>query len=164
MRIRLTARLLVIDERQRILLFKIDDGVALHDQRPDLIIYWNTPGGGVDEGESFEEAALRELWEETGIRDATLGPWVWSLLHFPSGRSVLFGERFYLVRVAAPQVTFANLLPHEQATHHEHRWWSWADLGASTELFMPPNLAQLLHPILQGIIPPTPLSLGSVQK
>lgn len=28
---------------------------------------WQMPQGGVDEGEAFEAAALRELWEETGI-------------------------------------------------------------------------------------------------
>lgn len=28
---------------------------------------WQMPQGGVDEGESPREAALRELWEETGI-------------------------------------------------------------------------------------------------
>lgn len=46
--VRLTARLLVIDEQERILLFNVDDGVALHHNRPELINYWITPGGGVE--------------------------------------------------------------------------------------------------------------------
>lgn len=28
---------------------------------------WQMPQGGIDEGESIEEAGLRELWEETGV-------------------------------------------------------------------------------------------------
>ncbi|PJE31510.1 RNA pyrophosphohydrolase [Pseudooceanicola marinus] len=28
---------------------------------------WQMPQGGIDEGETPEEAALRELWEETGV-------------------------------------------------------------------------------------------------
>ena len=28
---------------------------------------WQMPQGGIDPGESVEEAALRELWEETGV-------------------------------------------------------------------------------------------------
>jgi 8-oxo-dGTP diphosphatase len=33
---------------------------------------WSLPKGKLDEGEGFEEAALREVWEETGMR-CTLG-------------------------------------------------------------------------------------------
>ncbi len=29
--------------------------------------FWQMPQGGIDEGEELREAALRELWEETGI-------------------------------------------------------------------------------------------------
>ena len=31
---------------------------------------WSLPKGKLDEGETFEEAALREVWEETGLRVA----------------------------------------------------------------------------------------------
>jgi len=31
--------------------------------------YWQMPQGGIDEGEELEAAALRELWEETGVEE-----------------------------------------------------------------------------------------------
>ena len=34
--------------------------------------YWQMPQGGVDEGEDFYDAALRELEEETSIKNVTL--------------------------------------------------------------------------------------------
>lgn len=33
---------------------------------------WQLPQGGIDEGENAQDAAFRELWEETGVRNATL--------------------------------------------------------------------------------------------
>ena len=29
--------------------------------------FWQMPQGGIDDGESLHEAAIRELWEETGV-------------------------------------------------------------------------------------------------
>src|SRR5262249_28674796 len=126
MRIRPTVRLLIVDQEQRVLLFKFEDAVALDPARPELRIYWVTPGGGVEGGETFEQAAHRELWEETGISLAALGPWVWlreKTMHFPD-ESVHFVERYYLASVTAAQVSVDNLLPHEIAVYRDHRWWS----------------------------------------
>src|SRR5581483_2820535 len=69
-----TSRLLVIDPRDRILLLRV------HEPRFEQPILWFTPGGGLDPGETFEQAAVRELWEETGIV-APLGPCVWRRRH-----------------------------------------------------------------------------------
>lgn len=55
----------------------IDDDRVLLVQRakPPSVGRWTVPGGKVELGESLEEAALRELLEETGMT-ATLGPLV----------------------------------------------------------------------------------------
>jgi 8-oxo-dGTP diphosphatase len=161
MRIRQAVRILLIDAQQRLFLYKVDDTIALHDNRPDLIVYWNTPGGGVEPGESLEEAGLRELWEETGIRLAALGPCVWHferILHFPD-RSIRQQECFYLAPIANPQVTLANMLPYEHETHRGYHWWSVEEMVRSDDLFMPPGLPHLLPPLLAGQLPAEPVKI-----
>ena len=53
---------------------------------------WTMPGGGIDPGEHPEDAAVRELWEETGYHvelDGLLG--VDSIVIPPEGRGVVDG-------------------------------------------------------------------------
>jgi len=51
-----------------------DDGKILAVSRPDDPDAFTLPGGGVDPGEDFEQAAARELKEETGLDVAGLWP------------------------------------------------------------------------------------------
>ena len=64
--------------------------------------YWATPGGALEAGESFADAARRELFEETGILRDAVGREVAErefVLHLHDGDYVRAEERFFLVRV-----------------------------------------------------------------
>lgn len=43
---------------------------------------WIAPGGHVDPGEDINEAALREVWEEVGLKVELIGPSTWSRQDF----------------------------------------------------------------------------------
>jgi len=43
----------------------------------DKYDFWGTCGGHIDPGEDANEAAVREVWEETGLRVALVGPKGW---------------------------------------------------------------------------------------
>ena len=70
MRTRPSARLLVLDPAGRILLFRFVHRRAARAGED----YGATPGGAVADGETFEQAAIRELAEVTGIRVEDIGP------------------------------------------------------------------------------------------
>src|SRR6266446_8005347 len=69
MRRRPSSRLLVIDRNGRVLLFRF----VYHRGPLAGQNYWATPGGALEAGESFADAARRELFKETGILTDTVG-------------------------------------------------------------------------------------------
>lgn len=69
--LRLTSRIVILDSAGCALLFMTTAPDSSGFRR------WITPGGGVDPGESHQEAAVRELFEETGRRFEHVGDPVW---------------------------------------------------------------------------------------
>lgn len=168
--IRQAARVLLLDRDGRALLFRFVDPV---NGSP----FWITPGGGLDEGETFEDAAKRELREETGIvvgekrnasvsgaEAAALGPCVWTrTIDIRYGhKRFRQHERYFPLQLDAnqPPIDTAGMLDYEVTDLHEHRWWSAPDIAASDDRFAPSRLATLLTELLTCGSSASPVDVG----
>ena len=107
--------------------------------------FWIPPGGGLDDGESDEEAVVRELAEELGLEldPAAVGSQVWRRRERFAwdGRNYDQDESFHVVRLDR----FTPVRCEDNGNAWDHRWWSAAEIAASAENFVPEELAELLH-------------------
>ena len=162
------ARVLLIDDSDRVLLIEVavpqQSNFRLGAPPQIKCSLWITPGGGLDPGETREDAALRELYEETGLRGVELGPCIWKRRHTWQweDRWIESDEWFYLLR--APAFDVVPTAPDEWEMQYVlgHRWWSLPEIAADreTETFVPRSLPDILPPILAGNVPDMPIQVG----
>jgi 8-oxo-dGTP pyrophosphatase MutT (NUDIX family) len=159
LRLRPAGRVIVVDPRNRILLIRTEDPSI------DQPILWLTPGGACEADETAEQAAIRELWEETGIRVPTLGPLVWRRRHVWrwGERMVDSREDFFLCQCGdIDAVAPAAATEFEQQVIREFRWWSVSEMQqAQGEFFVPRRLPELLLSLLSGELPQVTLEIGA---
>jgi len=138
MRTRPSARVLLLDQSGSVLLFKFVHGSSS---------YWATPGGAVEDGETFEQAALRELKEETGLSVDQLNGEVGRRsfeMQLVGGERVLADERFFAASTVRAAISDSGWSANERSVVADHRWWSVEELGQTSELIFPERLLDLL--------------------
>jgi 8-oxo-dGTP pyrophosphatase MutT (NUDIX family) len=135
-------------------MFLIDDDrrVLLMHERRDIgsdSTHWITPGGGVEPGESLVQGAVREVYEETGLRVSLPGDarpiYAESVVFSIAGATYDQTNHYFLARVPSGLVV-------EPASHTEverlvvvgHRWWSLAELDASDVIREPVAMVEVI--------------------
>lgn len=155
--LRRVARVVLLDSEDRILL--------LHGHEPDdpADDWWFTPGGGVEGDETREEAARRELAEETGITDIELGTVLWRRrCSFPfAGRRWDQDEWYYLARTSQTTTRALGLTELERRSVAGARWWTCRELTRAHETVYPTRLAELLRKLLDEGPPAGPVTLDT---
>jgi 8-oxo-dGTP pyrophosphatase MutT (NUDIX family) len=148
---RSVVRVVVLDAHDALLLFHTRDP-----HYPELGTWWELPGGGIDAGETYLDAAVRELREETGIvvAPAQVGRPTWrrrASFRYRGARR-LQNEVIVAVRVPGPgpSVDGSERLDYEKEDYFTFRWWPVAEVAGSRERFYPGRLPSLLGAFLEG--------------
>ncbi|THV27077.1 NUDIX hydrolase [Glycomyces paridis] len=148
------ARCIVIDEQDAVLFI----GRSATAERPAR---WFLPGGGIDPGESPLDAAVRELFEETGLRVGEgdlVGPVARRAFSRPKEGAVFTQDNYlFYTRVQrySPHVSGGDA--YEQDL--EFRWFGVDDLGDGGFDIPGDPLVGLLKRLIGGDVPAEPLRL-----
>ncbi|GGU37986.1 NUDIX hydrolase [Streptomyces violascens] len=144
------ARAVILDTDQRVLLLRYEENDG----------FWATPGGSLEPGEDYPSALRRELGEELGATDITLGAQIAerSQDHLVGGHPVRQVEKYWLVHATPAAIDPAR------ATQPDNidsiRWWTLDELLSTGERVYPRGLADLITDILTTGAPEQPAVLG----
>jgi ADP-ribose pyrophosphatase YjhB (NUDIX family) len=128
---------MVFDPEGRVLLIRC----AVEREHGEFV-FWLTPGGEIEEGETPEQAAARELREELGLSVEVVGPVYTEANQFEhQGEMRDNVDSFFRARCAADEPVLKGETPDEIAIMKEIRWWSAEEIERSVERMFPADLA-----------------------
>jgi 8-oxo-dGTP pyrophosphatase MutT (NUDIX family) len=156
-KIRYTVRALLFNPAGEVLLFKYRNDPNIHNvgKPPMNSDYWGTVGGGMEDGESEEAAIRREIAEETGHQNITLGPLVWhrkvDLVFY--GDLLHVDEKYFIAHTPQTDISIAGHTQIERKFVAETRWWTASAIEETDEKIFPAVLPQHIRALAARAYP-----------
>ena len=117
-------------------------------------VFWLTPGGEIEAGETPSEAAMRELREEIGLEVDVVGPVYTEATQFEHQGEMRDNLDFvFTARCAADAAVLRGITAEEIAIMKEIRWWASQEIESAIsrgERIFPVNLVALLREFALG--------------
>jgi len=158
MKVRKSSRAIVINEENQIFLFKYKFDYLAEDKA-----IWITPGGGLEEEESFEDALKRELFEEMGVKITESCPEVYyrnPVYTLKNGEKVQSVEKFFLVIFEEQTFSFEHWTESEKKRMLEGKWWSIEEIVQSEDEFFAEDIVRIMTELSGGRIPGAPQKIA----
>lgn len=158
LKVRKSSRVIVLNKKNEIFLFQY-----MFDYLAESHTIWITPGGGLEEGESFEDALKRELFEELGVQVMEECPEVYyrnPLYTMNNGEVIKSVERFFLVSLEDEQFSYANWTESEKNRMLAGKWWSVEEIQQSKDEFFTTDIIQILMELSNNKIPDEPQEIA----
>jgi 8-oxo-dGTP pyrophosphatase MutT (NUDIX family) len=137
MRNRRAARLLLIDDGGRVLLVQFENGRGAR--------WWAAPGGGLDPGETVEQALAREAHEELGLSDLPPSQPVFRrdvVFENLQGQMVRQLEHYFVARCRGHEVPTERLI---RLGKEGSSWWTVDELSDTDDRVYPDGLVAFLQ-------------------
>ncbi len=165
---RSSIRILLLNPENKLLLFHCEDPKTTAADGTYHGPFWVPVGGGIEQGEAVEQAALRELYEETGLTEdlVELGPIVWhgSFEMIRCGIQSHLYQRFMVAHTQKTEITLDYLTSEEKEVVTEARWFSLDEMKTCKEVIYPVVMQEYLPDILAGKYPEHPIEIDLAKK
>jgi len=125
-------------------------GIVENEKGEYLLIFrkkhWDLPKGKLDDGESIETCAVREVKEETGLQQLTLGDHIDNTLHQYEEKGELVTKKTYWYHMKGSSAD--ELVPQTEEDIEAIKWVKRSELPQYLENSYP-NIIYILHKALK---------------
>jgi len=158
-----SVKILLFNDKKELLLMCVDDPKTTSVEGKYSGPFWFPVGGAIEPGETIQEAALREVYEETGIKkeDIELGPVVWhgEFDLILAGTPTHIKETFIVAETKQNNIDLTNLTCWEKAVVKKIDWFSLEEIKNCKEVIFPVLLPKYLPDIITEKYPSEPVEI-----